>query len=307
VAENSKIEWTDHTFNPWIGCAKVHAGCLNCYAERDQDKRRHRAKWGVHGTRSLTSPGNWKLPHKWNREAAAAGRPARVFCASLADVFEDRPDLVDWRRDLFHLVDETPNLIWLMLTKRPENVPAMWRGMWKPNIWVGTSPCNQETAEASIPELLNCAYLCGGTFLSCEPLIGPIELSPWLSKIGWVIAGGESGPSARPVHPDWIRNIREQCIEAGVPFFFKQWGEWVPAIAAHGFVGGIMPESGRIPGGTPVTWIGWDGTLACPSARDLRDPTMAIARAGKKSAGRMLDGREWSQLPEAFTPAEVAV
>ena len=201
MAENSKIEWTDHTFNPWIGCAKVHAGCTHCYAETLMDHRYGKAKWGVNGTRNRTSDANWRKPLQWNRAAEKEGRPALVFCASLADVFEDREDLVEHRRDLFALIDKTPNLIWLMLTKRPENVRRLWPEMHterpifpgmpgpmgqpmpcvvtmakRSNVWLGTSPCNQETADSAIPELLKVRDLCGGLFLSCEPLLGSINL-----------------------------------------------------------------------------------------------------------------------------------
>lgn len=250
--ENSNIEWTDHTFNPWMGCAKVSDGCKNCYAETLMDKRYGKVKWGPQGQRVRTSAANWKKPLKWNREAAAAGKRARVFCASLADVFEDKPDqpeMDEWREDLFDLIELTPNLDWLLLTKRPENVMKMLPREWQPysdwggmvrNVWIGTSVENQEQADTRIPALLTIPAAV--RFLSMEPLLGKVELSmidgvfydggmpfPWQRLeepgINWVIVGGESGPNARPMHPDWARKIQVECQLAGVPFLFKQWGK----------------------------------------------------------------------------------
>lgn len=200
----TKIEWTasilpdgtvvnGYSFNPWIGCAKVAPGCEHCYAEADMDKRRGRVKWGVNGTRSVTSGAYWKQPAKWNREAAAAGERRRVFCASLADVFEDREELTLWRSGLFDVIDETPNLDWLLLTKRPENIQRMWPQIprnkeplyvgnidqppWRHNVWLGTSISDQATADKAIPELLRCRDLSPVLFVSAEPLLGPIDFT----------------------------------------------------------------------------------------------------------------------------------
>lgn len=183
--ENSKIEWTDHTFNPWIGCTKVSDGCKHCYAETLMDKRYNKVKWGPQGTHVRTSAENWKQPKQWNRQAEKEGKRAKVFCASLADVFEDRPELAEWRRDLLELIINTPHLDWLLLTKRPENVTRMIERvtgfsdseMWfftATNVWIGTSIENQETADERIPELLKIPAKF--KFLSCEPLLGPIVL-----------------------------------------------------------------------------------------------------------------------------------
>lgn len=274
MGENSKIEWCHHTFNPWVGCSKVSAGCANCYAESLMDRRLGKAQWGENGTRVRTSAAYWKQPLKWNErgmvcvdcatpvgsdgdcacgQVGATGklRRARVFCASLADVFEDRPELAPWRADLFNLIEETPHLDWLILTKRPENILSTLEAIpWAeddsgpkikgarclpwPNVWIGTSVENQEQADKRIPELLKVPAKV--RFLSCEPLLGPIEFAnvtrrsdclqvlgtPMLQGIHWVICGGESGHNARPMHPDWARSLRDQCQEAGVPFFMKQ-------------------------------------------------------------------------------------
>jgi protein gp37 len=241
MGENSKIEWTDHTFNPWIGCSKVSAGCAHCYAEALMDRRMGMARWGDGGTRVRTSVANWKKPLKWNRDAKRSGKRARVFCASLADVFEDRPELVGWREELFDLIAYTPWLDWLLLTKRPENVGRMTKGTvaagghggrLRFNMWLGTSVESQETADKRIPELLKVSAAV--RFLSVEPMLGPVQIEErWLRgawdvswsvfpRIDWVICGGESGPGARPMNLDWARSLRDQCKAAGVPFFFKQ-------------------------------------------------------------------------------------
>lgn len=210
MGANSKIAWTDHTFNPWIGCTKVASGCSNCYAEADFDKRRHKAKWGPNGTRVRTSGAYWKQPLKWNREAATTGAHPRVFCASLCDVFEQWGGVIqgtsistfnDVRRDLFTLIDDTPNLDWLLLTKRPENIRKMWpeaygAGRYSPayvsygeicgpdytpeyhrrNVWLGCSASTQQDLDAAIPHLLACRDLAPVLFLSLEPLVGPVDL-----------------------------------------------------------------------------------------------------------------------------------
>ena len=199
MAENSKIEWTDHTFNPWMGCTKISAGCKFCYAERDMDKHWKRVQWGPQGTRVKTSPDYWDKPRKWNMtvwvECSVCGwrgvydvnglcpsclhpmdsvmrtAHARVFCASLADVFEDRNELAPWRRDLFDLIERTPNLDWLLLTKRPENVVQSL----PKNVWLGVSVENQKIADERIPKLLKIPATV--RFLSCEPLLGKLNLS----------------------------------------------------------------------------------------------------------------------------------
>lgn len=243
MAENSKIEWTDHTFNPWTGCTKVSPACDHCYAE-GWAKRYGLVEWGPHAPRRRTSASNWRKALKWDREAAEAGRPARVFCASLADVFDNHKSIEQWwRDDLYQLIHETPNLDWLLLTKRPQNIKRFLPPMWNrhgcpPNVWLGTTVENQEEAERRIPHLLNTPKAI--RFLSVEPLLGPLDLTACPNddallgyapdedgdrhKIDWVICGGESGHGARQMHPEWARSLRDQCQDADVPFFFKQWG-----------------------------------------------------------------------------------
>lgn len=314
MGKNSAIEWTDHTFNPWIGCAKVSVGCTNCYAETLMDTRFGRVQWGVNGTRSVTSPANWRQPLKWNREAGATGTRRRVFCASLADVFDDRPELEPWRIDLFKLIEATTHLDWLLLTKRPENVmrlislaqeqagvvvgPGVWLA-WT-GCWIGVSVENQEQADKRIPHLLDIPAR--GRFLSMEPLLGPVDLAEgghgWLfvdelangqrTGIHWVIVGGESGHNARPMHPEWARSIRDQCQAASVPFFFKQWGEYLEANEAINVLGDDHPifrdcapsKIERRAGGQLTTL-----------------DNLTMVRVGKHAAGRLLDGHEWNEFP----------
>lgn len=239
MSANSAISWTDHTFNSWWGCFKVSAGCANCYAETFAKRTGH-SIWGPPATtpRRLFGDKHWQEPLKWNAAAEKAGQRARVFCASMADVFEDHPEVVGERRRLFALINLTPWLDWQLLTKRPENVanmvPEEWAAGFPPNVWLGTSVENQDAADARIPYLL--AIPAAVRFLSCEPLLGPVNLEPWLTysdslhgepwgqrdAIHWVIVGGESGPKHRPMDPDWLALLLTQCHDAGVPVWVKQ-------------------------------------------------------------------------------------
>lgn len=255
MGENSRIEWTDHTFNPWTGCTKVSPGCANCYAE-SWSKRSGLVEWGDNGTRRRTSEAKWKEPLKWNRDAAAAGERRKVFCASLADVFEEREELQPWRLELFELIHETAWLDWLLLTKRPA-FAAQWLLDYRVgldvdeeeldpflNLWLGTSVENQDAANERVLKLLDAPAAVH--FLSCEPLLGPVDLTsvgeydgrpvsalinhpcvddePGGVGIDWVIVGGESGPRSRRLQVEWVRDLREQCRAAGVACFVKQLG-----------------------------------------------------------------------------------
>ena len=307
MGENSNIEWTDHTWNPVRGCAEVSPGCDHCYA-RELAKRNPKTLgvWGSvaeGGVRVIAAEGQWHNPVTWNAcagtfmecslcgwrgdarrssgccpECNAVGQEMdvvrqRVFCASLADWLD--PDWpIEVLARLLKLIHETPNLDWLLLTKRPENwrarlneayvldksfdLTACWLAGCAPaNVWVGTTAEDQPRADERMPHLLRIPSRV--RFLSCEPMLGSINfeeaLDPMmavtadfrfhgLDGIHWVICGGESGPKARPMHPDWARSLRDQCTASGVPFFFKQWG----------------------------------GT-------------------NKKAAGRELDGRTWDEVP----------
>jgi protein gp37 len=218
-----------------MGCTKVSDGCKNCYAESLMDKRWGKVEWGPTGQRKRTSDTNWQKPLLWNRKAKKEGVRYRVFCASLADVFEDKPDqrkeMSIWRTDLFNMIAHTQHLDWLLLTKRPENVkPALIdAGRDLPNnVWIGTSVENQEQANKRIPKLLEIPASI--RFLSMEPLLGPVDIglpfsdNPYmtLSHVDWVIVGGESGHHARRMQVAWAMYLREQCANANIPFFFKQ-------------------------------------------------------------------------------------
>ena len=277
MAKNSQIEWTHHTFNPWWGCSKVSPACDNCYAELWAKRMGHQL-WGGDAPRRFFSDSHWRDPLVWNEEAGSEKVRARVFCASMADVFEKRYDLDGQRKRLWKLIAETPNLDWLLLTKRPQNIGSMipWKAeAWPDNVWLGTTVENQKFAGQRLPHLLK--HKAAVRFLSCEPLLGPIDLSPWtkakdLQPIDWVIAGGESGPGARPMHPDWATKLLAQCQEKNIAFHFKQWGHWVPAeIATH----------------TPKSSI-----ISLPAERPV-----TMVRLPKKEAGRMLQGTTWDGVP----------
>lgn len=378
--ENSKIEWTTHTFNPWMGCTKVSPGCANCYAETLIDHRFKRAKWGKGQPRTRTKPAKWLEPVRWNREAALAQRDMeerrmvsdprntepdiwkvprpRVFCASLADWLDDEVP-AEWLANLLMLIHRTPNLDWLLLTKRPENwhfrlnqvgwilddkpdsdqsanMLRSWLADWvyskqpPANVWVGTSVEDQRRADERIPLLLGIPAKV--RFLSCEPLLGPVDLrksfrmisieplrgsdplpSPrdaWHGKcretpIHWVIAGGESGPGARPMHPDWVRSLRDQCAAAGVPFFFKQWGEWLPICPVYQ---SDDDDDDPWDGGDPDRQIQLEntGSIAIGEGefvhgRDYQpDPAKnpwIMERTGKVAAGHRLDDRVHREFP----------
>lgn len=231
---DSKIQWTHHTFNAWWGCARVSPGCEHCYAEAFA-KRTGKAAWGVKEPRRFFGDAHWNEPLKWDRAAKKAGERHRVFCSSMADVFEDRADLIEPRARLWKLIDDTPNLDWLLLTKRPENLARMvpWMAVNPPtpwgNVWLGATAEDQRRLEERAPHLLGVPAVV--RFLSCEPLLGPLLLGGALPTgeadvwhVDWVIVGGESGPGARPYDLAWPRSIIEQCRAAGVPVFHKQLG-----------------------------------------------------------------------------------
>lgn len=275
MGEQTTIEWADHTFNPWVGCTKVSPACDNCYAESWAKRSGSPELW--EGTRRRTSAGNWRQPLKWDRDAADAGVRRRVFCASLADVFDNQVP-GQWRDDLWTLIAETEHLDWLLLTKRPQNIATMlpsiafrtvtpWGDGW-PNVWLGATVENDEEARRRIPHLI--AVAAHLRFLSMEPLVGAVCLWPWLveKKIGWVITGGESGGSARPSHPDWFRQIRDDCQNCGVPFHHKQNGEFASVSEVEG-----------------------------PGAHFSFPDGATVRRVGKKRAGRLLDGSEHNGYP----------
>lgn len=226
MAEDSKIEWTDHTFNPWTGCTKITPGCDHCYAE-GWAKRSGLVRWGNHD-RKRTTVDYWKGPVIWNRNAdrfeALTGHRQRVFCASLADVFDNQADPA-WRADLFGLIRQTPRLDWLLLTKRPFNIAKMLPEDWEdgyPNVWLGMTAEDQERFDARWKHLE--AVPAAVRFISYEPAIGPLSIANASLKPDWLIVGGESGHGARPMNSEWARDIVAECREFDVAPFFKQWG-----------------------------------------------------------------------------------
>lgn len=357
MSENTKIEWCDATFNPWEGCTKVGPGCDHCYAETRNARYGGGTaiNWGPGAPRRRTSAANWAKPVAWNKEPfyqCACGwrggeksldeqdggifdglpacpscdsvelQPARrrVFCASLADVFDNNVD-PRWRAELFALIHKTPNLDWLLLTKRignvnsmveeacdllpvPEGYQSLWaQGDWPANVWLGATIVNQAEADRDIPKLL--AVPARFRFLSMEPLLNHVDLKLMARSFGfpkhitreghavgmpqgihWVIAGGESGPGARPMHPLWARSVRNQCLAAGVPFLFKQWGEWGPVDAQKKPPLQLdeWPKDGLA--GTVVTY---------PNGNQYLFP---VKKVGKKTAGRLLDEVEHNGFPE---------
>lgn len=360
MAENSKIEWTTHTFNPWRGCTRVSEACRHCYAETMAGRNpKTLGTWGPNGTRVVAVDSYWRKPIKWNTDAAlewhhwrSGGgegrvdmpRPElpRVFCASMADVFEewsghvrDVQDRVlykgalggwmtngpsphsrllkldDVRERLFKLIDETQHLDWLLLTKRPENIERMLpeyvaslnipygdagygrvmtiHGAVRRNVWLGTTVEDQK-AKVRIDHLRHIPAAV--RFLSIEPLLEDLGTLD-LDGIHWVIVGGESGHHARPLHPDWARSIRDQCQAAGVAFHFKQWGEWEPSVNFPSQFEGVSDR-------TPTKMLAFDGHVGY-SQDDMRGHPRPglVVKAGKKRAGRVLDGRTWDELPKA--------
>ena len=231
MGETTGITWTDHTFNPWIGCTKVSQGCAHCYAETQNHCYNWTAGWGPGAPRKRTSVANWLKPLVWARKAAKSGEYRRVFCASLADVFDAEVPGV-WRDDLWQLIQECSGqsvmggLEWLLLTKRPENINAMLPNEWLESppdfIRIGVTAENQEMFAERWGHL--CQAWGGLNFISYEPALGPLDISYAWKQIDWIICGGESGPGCRPMELLWARDLRDQCHRAGIPFFFKQIG-----------------------------------------------------------------------------------
>ena len=272
---NSKINWCDHTWNPWQGCHKVSQGCKYCYMHRDL-KRYGRNPNTVIRSANQT----FNMPFKIKE-------PATVFTCSWSDFFIEEAD--QWRTEAWEIIRKQKHLVFLILTKRPERImdclPRGWNGGW-PNVCLMVSTENQESADERIPLLLSVPALYRG--ISAEPLLGLINFGDYISRngkafnkagytdsINWIIVGGESGPSARPMHPDWARRIRNDCRAAGTPFFFKQNGEFL-----------TIPDAGNL-------------GLKYSIADVLNANTVGggFIRVGRNNSGRLLDGREWNETP----------
>lgn len=217
------IPCVHYSFNPWWGCTRVSAGCDNCYAAT-LDARVGGDHWGPDAPRRTFGEKYWARPLKWSRDAAAAGARHRVLCASMADIFDAHAPEGQLER-LWGLIRRTPHLDWLLLTKRPGRIaralPPDW-GQGYPNAWLGVSVEDEPAARSRLPVLAQTPAAL--RFVCCEPLLSPVDLRPWAHALDWVIAGGETGPGARPLHPDWALGLRDQCQQADLPLFFKAWG-----------------------------------------------------------------------------------
>jgi len=350
MADRTKIEWTDATWNPVRGCTRVSEGCRNCYAEVMAARFSDPGQWGHGIARRVTLP-NGTTDHRWTGKVALAEHlldqplrwraPRHVFVNSTSDLFhESIPE--DWIDRVFAVMALAPQHTFQVLTKRPErmrrylqaldirrlvraalpfiagkdNEVALW-DIPLPNVWLGTSIENQITADERIPVLLD--TLAAVRFVSAEPLLGPVRLpgliqyaSPgncvsidgdWWHEPGscslcrpaldWIITGGESGPGARPMHPDWARMLRDQCHEAGVAFFFKQWGEWEASLDRDRDDPDFREDYKRnyVDRGNSK-WLNLEGGRGFHG-----DRFHVMRRVGKAIAGRLLDGRTWDQMP----------
>ena len=328
MVEGSKIEWTDHTFNPWIGCQKVAPECDHCYAESQNQRWHNGANWGPKAPRKRTASAYWRAPLRWNAAAdafaAEHGRRQRVFCASLADVFDNAVP-PEWRSDLWALIEATPQIDWLLLTKRAGNIakmlPDSWGAGWA-NVALGVTAGTLATAKRDIPILQ--ATPAARRFVSMEPLLERVDICEelgiwWNQTTGqWVrerdhglhqiIVGGESGTGARPMHPEWAKSLRDQAAAAEVPFLFKQWGEWKPVSDMTDAEADAMylpapewkPLSARASRFAQIVLTNGGNSMR-PNDPDAWKGTgsMLMFRVGKSRAGRELD----RQLHDGFMPA----
>lgn len=322
MSEKTGISWTDHTFNPWWGCTKVSPACDHCYAERDAKRfAPMMALWGVGRERRTFGDEHWKAPMRWAKTMPAKlGRRPRVFCASMGDWLDLDAPLGEFVR-LLDLIRRTPELDWLLLSKRVGNCRHRlgealnasesvslreWIALWlnddaPANVWLGATVINQTEADRDIPKLLDVPARV--RFLSIEPMLGPITVEHATDlggpgTIDWVIAGGESGPHARPAHPDWFRALRDECEAFGVPFHFKQWGEHSPGeLAPH-------PSYPGDESAWRVDQIGrrWHDPMESTKLRSEWEP-IKFSRPGKKLAGRLLDGRTHDDFPRCHIRA----
>jgi protein gp37 len=329
VSDKTEISWADSTWSPWEGCTRVSeaknggGGCDNCYAERMNRWLHGGENWGPGAPRRIYSEAHWGKPIKWQRDApkfhTLHGRDRRVF-PSVCDPFDKEAPALQ-RTRLWQTIRLTPALTWLLLTKRIGNAKSMLPADWGdgyPNVWLGATVVNQAEADRDIPKLLQVPARV--RFLSIEPMLGDIRLGSFLQRsqsaafaagrvtadmpewtrfgstaIDWVIAGGESGPHARPMHPEWARSLRDECAAAGVPFHFKQWGEWTPGENVE-----------RVRGTVDTAFLHDDVWHVYPlnlaTDHGHIDDQPDLYRIGKKAAGRLLDGVEHNGFPHAPLP-----
>ncbi len=305
MVANTKIEWARHTWNPWWGCTKISTGakgaCEPCYAERMA--ARQGVKFGNHPRREASEK-VWAAPFAWDKAAQRAGERPFVFCLSMGDIFDNQVDPA-WRARAFQVMRDTPNLIYVLLTKRPQNVEKLSAeaGGLPPNAAVGATIVTQTEADrdgpvlARIKDTLRPLFI----FVSAEPLMEEIDMTPWLGRvIDWVIAGGESGrgkKSVRPSHPHWFRSLRDQCADAGVAFFFKQWGQWRPVANDDEAPDMVMARNGH---------IDWDLPSEMEGGGERPRWCAMIYCEDKAAAGRKLLGLEHSELPRGYQQRKAA-
>lgn len=314
MGSHSKIEWTDYTFNPWWGCRKVSPGCDFCYAETIA-KRAGFQVWDRGANRRMMTDAYWRQPLSWNRRCEKRGERRRVFCGSMCDVMEDAPGLQEIRETkLYPLIEATPLLDWILLTKRPHNfqrfLPKSWLQEPRRNV-IGMTTVESKEYLWRTKALIDTPFAWRG--VSMEPLLGSVDIGLFLGGkpgIDWVIVGGESGANARPMHPDWVRKIRDKCKQHGVAFFFKQWGEWLPSeqvgadgdqptVANSGARWGVLSIDGEYMEQT-TRWMWGPGRCA-------DDGEVYVYRVGRRNAGRFLDKYEYSEYPAMNAPSGTVV
>ena len=232
MAEQTFISWTDSTLNFWIGCQKVSAACDFCYAEVATPSRVFGVEWGPGKPRRRTSESTWKAGYKYQRQSnkfmLENGRKRRVFINSLSDFFDNAVPQ-EWRDDAWEIKRNTPDVIWILLTKRPSNIKKMLPYFWddiKSHVWIGTTCEDQEAFDKNARHLGSIDPAV--RFISYEPALSRIDISEYAEHIDWMICGGESGKQARPMHPMWAMQMRDQCQIHDIAFHFKQWGRWAP-------------------------------------------------------------------------------
>jgi len=280
---NSSIEWTDKTWNPVSGCSKVSSGCKNCYA--DAMFTRFKKQWGEFN--------DVKCHEDKLSEPFRLKKPSKIFVNSMSDLFHEKVPF-EFIDKVMGVIIENPRHIFQVLTKRPEiavryfasRIAREAENYFPKNLWLGVSVENQRTADQRIPILLRIPV--SVRFLSCEPLLGAINFDdllknwnaydPRMFQINWVIVGGESGKNARPIHPEWVRSILSECLDMSIPFFFKQWGEWIPGDKV------------------PLDYMKGKDQFQEGKYHDFSDNYMAL-KVGKKTAGATLDGKEWKEFP----------
>lgn len=328
MADKTGIEWTDASWNPVVGCSIVSPGCTNCYAMKQAYRIEKMAAGAGRKSHYADTTQQSKAGAVWTGKVNLAPdhiitqplrwkRPRRIFVNSMSDLFHE--DVSDgWIDRIFTIMALCPQHTFQILTKRADGMRDYMKGLGNiagfkrleicardmgytfkfeglplvpfpiPNIWLGVSVEDQTRADERIPSLLSTPTAV--RFLSCEPLLGPVDLTPYIQSLNWIICGGESGSGARPMHPDWAISLRDQCQDADVPFFFKQWGEWTPGVNVERDKGCVETALWF-----DERWLFDSENLACEDGHVDDEPD--LYRMGKRAAGRYLDGKTWNEMP----------